>query len=324
MRQARRVLWNTPEEVSLRALSRLNASPKNFGLEKQEILPEMRGIPCYGIDDLYVPTFSSLLEFEDELAEWQQAPVEVLFCSNFPEEDSQIWNAFSMFARPTTVENHVLSDSRAGFTTTGRSYVVPCTKSYSDQSIPILTINLGQLNATSLIAADLLCTQFESYVESSPLFTGQSTSYDAFWAPCGGCALVMIRIQRTRPPEEQHMNSLELARESLETFKEQLTLDDIRDNLSNDWSRSLGENQRNKDLHIWGFSGLFDLSATWDWLTDTYGCEDAFYQLGRLGRRILAGQSSETVSQEVYDLLQERCSLSTRYFDIWLFQQHRA
>ncbi len=206
-------------------------------------------------------------------------------------------------------------------TTYGTEVIIPCLAGISGDSDIILQVNLGPITKETLIAIDLVKTQFETYAnaQGSPL-NGTGITYRIDWAPYSGCCLALIRLNADAPRTlSNKINHLGMLRIAFNQFRDNLTEQEIRNNLISNWSNSLGINQAIRDYYNWTNSTSWYIYKVRSWWQEVFGVESAFSELNTLRSDINAGQIPETLYADIREIIEETFTASNSRFTYFVF-----
>ncbi|WP_147267504.1 hypothetical protein [Candidatus Similichlamydia laticola] len=312
-------LSNTPSSVADATILGLVSLPDTVNLAPAHSLGEIRGIPHQGISSIYINELTTQA-CEQALSDWERAPIECLIVDDVRHSDQSIIDAIKpLWEIQLPKTDYVTNGKNVGFTTTGHETIIRCSGGTAGDICPLLTINLGPLSPITLIAADLVLTKFSIYANIRSTFN-QAIPYQLYWAPCGGCAVVMIRLGSGVPTTISGINHLGILRLSSQQFVRNFTLQEISNNLLSNWSNSLGANQEIRNLWAWTTaSTISTYGKIIEWWLEMFGVESAFDSLNVLATEINAGSVPQNLYQDIYETIKNAFLPSLRNFEIWHF-----
>ncbi|RDB31298.1 hypothetical protein [Candidatus Similichlamydia laticola] len=321
MTHAEKTMHRTPQYVAERMLHRFIETPSTANLLQAHAFPEIRGIPSQAFNKRYANNVS-LKECSEIIQDCLQAPLEIFFMDRTEPTAGDLIDALKPVwenIRPDT--RYKLAQSQSGFTTKGTTTLISCYGGSLTEMVPVLAVNLGKLSPISLIAADIICTQFDLYAHPNDEASESRPTYDCVWGPCGGCALVMIQLaDAPHMTSGNRVNHLGIIQNAFQCFKKNMSKSDIANNLLSSWSESLGIHQKIRDLDQWTEASPNRIEGYMEWMVDMYGFEHVFYDLTLLAYEINKEGMLHTLDQDIYDIIQDSFSEDCRRFDIWLFR----
>ncbi|WP_108623922.1 hypothetical protein [Candidatus Similichlamydia epinepheli] len=322
------ILNNSPELVSGDLVNTLAASPTSINIITAANFPKLKGFPYHAISQSHVNNFT-LQNCTNCITSWFRAPLEIMIVDNVTRTNLEIATDFlPLLVTHYPDTSYRANGSRRGFSTYGGETIVTCQGGVSGDSDMTLTVNLGPVTKESIIAADLVRTQFANYVAGprSPL-AGSAPEFRIEWAPCAGCVLVMIRLaenfpQIVTPPDTYNrIKQIGVLRFAFDQFRINLTAQEIENNLVDNWTSSLGTNQAIRNYTNWS-TGATNLDKFRDWWVEVFGGgEAAFEELDTLAASLAAGDPPGTIYEDIRTIIRRSFTASSRHFDLWIFRK---
>ncbi|WP_108623921.1 hypothetical protein [Candidatus Similichlamydia epinepheli] len=315
-------LNQVPRFVADDVFSQFTATPSQYNLLDTGVYAVVRGFPYQGISKLTLDAFT-IEECHNFMRDWARSPLEILLIDGTNRSDTDLIDVFSSLWHVQLPKTNYHSNGRnTTFTTNGEEIHIPCYLGNPINEDFILVVNLGPLSKETLIAADLVRTQFQTYATSNGSPIPNSTNYRIEWAPCAGCAVIMIRLGTDAPVKLLNgINQIGMIRLSFDQFRNNFTTQEIANNLIDNWSSSLGANQVTRNYNNWS-SGNTNIEKLLGWWSETFGGgESAFEDLEILRAGFSNGQAAGSLYDDIRDIIEDSFTATSLRFDIWHFQR---
>ncbi|WP_204592929.1 hypothetical protein [Candidatus Similichlamydia epinepheli] len=256
------------------------------------------------------------------LEDFRHAPIESQVIDDVIYTAENLINMFkNLWAAQLPDTSYKANSRNINCTTYGTEVIINCRAGTSGDTDIILKVNLGPITKESLIAIDLVKTQFETYANApgSPL-NGTGITYRIEWVPYSGCCLALIRLNADAPTIlDNNINQLGMLKIAFDQFRINLTEQEIRNNLISNWSNSLGINQSIREFSNWNI-GSTSLANIRSWWVEVFGGgEAAFTELDTLRASINAGQIPATLYADIREIIEETFTASNSRFTYWVF-----
>ncbi|WP_108623923.1 hypothetical protein [Candidatus Similichlamydia epinepheli] len=315
------ILNSSPETVKNDFINKFLAVPTSDNIRSASVFPHLAGFPYYGISHLYANSFT-LQDALNCLSDISYSPIEIMLMDDIVHSfDNIVSNFSSVWAHQRPRTDYKCNGQRRFYSVKGKENVIPCQGGSAGDMSVALIVNLGPLDKESLIAVDLVKTQFQTYANAigSPL-NGYGVTYQVDWVPRGGCALLYITLGTGTPTTLPNtLNHLGILRLAIDQFRRNFTLQEITNNLIPNWPNSLGTNQGIRHYRTWN-SRLLGYFKYREWWVELFGGgELAFKELDDFATSITAGGDVGSLYTDVNNIIQTAFSTSKRRFDFWIF-----
>ncbi|RDB31296.1 hypothetical protein [Candidatus Similichlamydia laticola] len=319
-------LLQSPDQLVTGVLNKFSGNPSRVhfhqdNVQYSSLIADPKEIPFQGIVSLFIDSVT-LDMCQAYMADIRICPIELaLMCTVDLTASNCIYDYHRTLIRHFPWSNHKMIANTLGYTTQGMETVIPCQGGNSGDMAPILVINLGPLSNASLIAADLVCTQFATYANATGSLQNSGVTYRCEWSPRGGCAIVMIGLASSSPARlSNQINRLGMLRTAFDHFRTNFSLQEISNNLLSNWTNSLGTNQSVRDLWRWIPGGQGILTFL-EWWIEIFGVESSFYDLKRLSTNPPTGTAATELYRDVHNIIQKSFLATEHLFDFWIFQK---